>query len=439
MDVDGSLIMTRFEHAARDVVAMAFETMQPRFAIRLWTGERLGPASGPALVVANPGAVRRLARHPKMDTIVELWAAGDIDVEDGTLFDLVALRPEGRFKARLRSLPKGRILRLLPSLLLSRAPHSKTDGSTLAGANPHVSGSDKSAISHHYDVSNEFYRLFLDERMVYTCAYFRDFSRTIDEAQRDKLDHICRKLRLKPGERLLDIGCGWGALLIHAARHYGAIGTGISLSEAQTALARERIAAEGLSDRVTIEVRSYTELEGRFDKIASIGMFEAVGAAHYDTYFSAVARLLEPGGIYLHHAITRRQKRNRRHFRRKSAEHRALVKYIFPGGELDHLGMTIENLEGHGFEVHDVENLREHYGRTCRLWAERLHARFDEAVAEVGAPKARLWLLYLTGCALAFERGTVQINQTVATRRSRGTSGLPLTRDDLYEPEPFPS
>lgn len=171
----------------------------------------------------------------------------------------------------------------------------------------------------------------------------------------------------------------------------------------------------------------------RFDKISSIGMFEAVGIAHYDTYYSSVHRLLKPGGLYLHHAITRRMKRNKKAFGRKSAEHLALVKYIFPGGELDHLGMTVENLEGHGFEVHDAENLREHYGKTCRIWADRLHARFDEAIAEVGAPKARLWLLYLTGCALAFERGTVQINQTLASRRKRGISAVPQTRADLYK------
>ncbi len=161
-------------------------------------------------------------------------------------------------------------------------------------------------------------------------------------------------------------------------------------------------------------------------------MFEHVGMANYETYFSGVKRLLRPGGLYLHHAITRRMKRSRKAFRRKSAEHLALVKYIFPGGELDHLGMTIDNLEGHGFEVHDVENLREHYGQTCRLWAERLDARFSEAIAKVGEPRARLWLLYLAGCALAFERGTVQINQTLASHRKRGLSAVPQTRADLY-------
>lgn len=205
-----------------------------------------------------------------------------------------------------------------------------------------VSGSNKEAITHHYDVSNEFYQLFLDERMVYTCAYFTDWQNSLDQAQHDKLDLICRKLRLKPGDRFLDIGCGWGALLIHAVQNYGVIGTGVSLSEAQTALARQRIKSAGLEDKITIHIKSYTELDQEFDKISSIGMFEHVGIANYDTYFKSVRRLLRPGGLYMHHAITRRMKKNKKSFNRKSAEHLALVKYIFPGGELDHLGMTVE-------------------------------------------------------------------------------------------------
>jgi cyclopropane-fatty-acyl-phospholipid synthase len=266
--------------------------------------------------------------------------------------------------------------------------------------------------------------------MVYSCGYFTDFANSIDQAQADKLEHICLKLRLKPGERLLDIGCGWGAMLIHAVKNHGVIGHGVSLSEAQTALALERIRAEGLEDRITIEVKSYLELDGSFDKISSIGMFEHIGLANHDAYFDAVHRLLNPDGIYLHHAITKRMRRGGR--TRKSPEYEAMVKYIFPGGEVDAIGMTVGSMEAHGFYVHDVENLREHYARTCRLWAERLQARFAEAIAEVGEPKARLWLLYLTGCSIGFERGSMQIFQTVATKRKRGGSVLPPTRTDLY-------
>jgi cyclopropane-fatty-acyl-phospholipid synthase len=401
----------------------------PDFAVRLWNGERSGPAQGPVLVLNDPALIGRIVRRPTVDTLVEAWASKAIDVEDGTLFDLHALRPGNGLKTRLRSLPKLQLLRHLPSIWVQGGQRSQGG---LAGRDAFASGSSKEAIAHHYDISNAFYRLFLDERMLYSCAYFTDFSNGIDQAQRDKLDHICRKLRLKPGDRFLDIGCGWGALLIHAAKHYGAVCTGVSLSEAQTALARERIRAEDLEDRIAIELKSYAELDGAFDKIASIGMFEHIGIANHAAYFRAVRRLLAPGGIYLHHAITRRMKKSGRAFSRRAPGYKAILKYVFPGAELDHIGMTVQNLEAHGFEVHDVENLREHYARTCRLWAERLAARFDEAIAEVGEPRARLWLLYLSGCSLGFEDGSIRIYQTVATGRGKGASGLPPTRADLY-------
>ncbi|RWE33663.1 MAG: class I SAM-dependent methyltransferase [Mesorhizobium sp.] len=419
--------MDAADKAAR-IVRSVVEALKPGFAVRLWTGERIGPPSGPVLAINDQDIVWQLARRPNFSTLVEMWIAKTIDIEGGSIFELYALPSKG--KLRLKSLPKRAILRDLPAVLFSR--RQMTNRADLAGQNPFVSGSNKKAIEHHYDISNEFYRLFLDERMVYTCAYFTDFANDIDQAQKDKLDHICRKLRLKPGDRLLDIGCGWGAMLIHAAKHYGAIGHGVSLSEEQTRLARERIRAEGLEERITIDIKSYTELDGSYDKISSIGMFEAVGLANHDTYFSTVHRLLKPGGVYLHHAITRRGKGSARKTLRKGAEYKALIKYIFPGGEVDTIGMTLGNLEAHGFLVHDVENLREHYARTCRLWAERLRARFDEAIAEVGEPRARLWLLYLAGCSIAFERASAQIFQTVVTKRARGPSGLPPTRADLY-------
>lgn len=343
------------------------------------------------MVINDPTIVRQLLLKPNYDSLIDIWTSGRVDISNGTIFDLANAKTDGSVKNRLKELPKWQLLKDLPALLLA----GKTDArEVLDGKEPFVSGSSKEAITHHYDVSNEFYRLFLDERMVYTCGYFTDWANDIDQAQKDKLELICRKLRLKPGDRLLDIGCGWGALLIYAVQNFGVIGTGVSLSEAQTALARERIKQAGLEDRITIHVKSYAELDGQFDKISSVGMFEHVGIANYDSYFSAVNRLLRPGGLYMHHAITRRMKKDKKSFKRKSAEHKALVKYIFPGGELDHLGMTVENLEGHGFEVHDVENLREHYGRTCRLWCERLYSNFDKAVAEIGYQKR------VSGCSI---------------------------------------
>ncbi|TPM10849.1 MULTISPECIES: cyclopropane-fatty-acyl-phospholipid synthase family protein [unclassified Mesorhizobium] len=419
--------MDATERAAR-IVRTVVQALKPGFAVRLWTGERIGPAGGPVLAINDQDIVWQLARRPNFSTLVEMWISKAVDVEEGSLFDLYALPSQG--KLRFKALPKLAIMRDLPAVLFSR--RQMTQRADLAGQNPFVSGSNKQAIQHHYDISNVFYRLFLDERMVYSCGYFKDFANDIDQAQADKLEHICRKLRLKPGDRLLDIGCGWGAMLIHAAKHHGVVGHGVSLSEAQTGLARERIRAEGLEDRITIEIKSYAELTGSFDKISSIGMFEHLGLANHAAYFSTVHRLLKPGGIYLHHAITRRSKGSMKKTLRKGSEYKALIKYIFPGGEIDTIGMTCGNLEAHGFLVHDVENLREHYARTCRLWAERLHARFDEAIAEVGEAKARLWLLYLTGCSIAFDHASAQIFQTVATKRTRGPSGLPPTRADLY-------
>lgn len=422
--------MEAAERAAR-IVRTVIETLKPGFAVKLWNGERIGPATGPVVTINDQDIVWQVMRRPNLSTLIEMWISKTIDVEDGSLFDFYALPAQGKLRAKLKSLPKLAVLRDLPAVLFSRK--QMTARSDLSGRNPFVSGSNSQAIRHHYDISNAFYRLFLDDRMVYSCGYFTDFANGIDQAQKDKLDHICRKLRLKPGERLLDIGCGWGAMLIHAAKNYGVVGHGVSLSEAQTQLARERIRAEGLEDRITIEIKSYAELSGSFDKISSIGMFEHLGLANHAAYFSTIRRLLKPGGIYLHHAITRRDKGSIKKTLRKGPEFKALIKYIFPGGELDTIGMTLGNLEAHGFLVYDVENLREHYARTCRLWAERLHARFDEAIAEVGEAKARLWLLYLTGCSITFERASAQIFQTVVTKRARGPSGLPPTRADLYQ------
>ena len=272
---------------------------------------------------------------------------------------------------------------------------------------------------------------------VQTCALpiFRDWNNDLATAQADKLDMICRKLRLKPGERLLDIGCGWGALVCHAARHYGVRAHGVTLAEEQFAYAKEKVARLGLGDRVTLELRDHAHVEGGFDKIASIGMFEHVGIANHPAYFRNVHRLLNPGGLYLHHAIALRAnayERFRRGGRRDRAAADAIGRYIFPGGELDHIGMSVANLELYGFEVHDVEGWREHYARTTRLWHDRLMGNLEAVEREVGRDKARLWIAYLAVVSLAFANGTVGIFQTLASKRVRGPSRVPPSRADLY-------
>ncbi|MCG6123052.1 MAG: cyclopropane-fatty-acyl-phospholipid synthase family protein, partial [Microvirga sp.] len=287
-------------------------------------------------------------------------------------------------KQALKQLSKWQVARSLPALLRLRRQGKVVHQAIGNGAGK--SGSTRQAIQYHYDVSNDFYRLFLDERMLYSCAYFDGWHDDIDKAQVDKLDMICRKLRLKPGDRMLDIGSGWGALLIHAVSNYGVVGQGVTLSQAQFDLSRERIAEAGLSDRITIELKPFQELSGTFDKISSIGMFEHVGFAHHDEYFGAVHRLMKPGGLYLHHAITRPAKKTIRQFHRKSAEYKALTRYIFPGGELDYIGHSLQKLEAFRFEIHDVEGWREHYAHTLRLWATRLQHSFDAAIEMIGEP-----------------------------------------------------
>ncbi len=421
--------------AARRALAHVHEQLELEFGFELWDGSSIPPQHSGAtdlrLAITDELALSHLLRRPKAKTLIDLYISGAIDIRGGTLFDLAARRPKAKSKALRARLDKLLLLKAALPLLFAR---QKSDGSAdkLGGGSTAGKGSDKAEIAYHYDVSNAFYRLFLDREMVYTCGYFTDWNNDIHTAQHDKLDMICKKLRLKPGDRLLDIGCGWGALICHAAKNYGVTALGVTLSEEQLELARERIAAQGLTDKVSVELRDFRDLEGTFDKISSIGMFEHVGIANHVDYFRTVNRLLEPRGLYLHHSIARRGKSSDAKFNKKRPEYTSMLQYIFPGAEVDHIGMSVRNLEAHGFEVHDVEAWREHYARTTRLWAERLMANKDAAIAEAGEGHYRLWVLYLSGVSLAFERGTLNIFQTVASKRTRGPSGLPPTRADLY-------
>jgi cyclopropane-fatty-acyl-phospholipid synthase len=424
--------------ALRRFAAHVAEVAPMDLSVRLWDGGlvALAPAARSDLVlaIATPAALTRLVRRPRLTTVVELIAEGAVDLEGGTLLDLSARLGGGSTRGIAKRLSKLLAARtLLPFLF---GPGSGGDGHAYGGAQEArlaQGRDDKALVQFHYDLSNDFYALFLDPEMVYSCAYFPDWEADIATAQKAKLEMICRKLRLKPGETMLDIGCGWGGLVCHAAQHHGVRAHGVTLSQAQHDFAVEKVKRLSLQDRVTIELRDFRELSGvEFDKIASIGMFEHVGLANRAGYFQQIRALLRPRGLYLHHAITRPMKKTERDFRRKRPEYSAIINYVFPGSELDHVGGTVDALEAGGFEVHDVEGWREHYGRTCRLWTERLFANRAAAEAEVGAARTQLWLLYLAGVCLGFERGTIGIFQTVATKRARGASGMPPTRGDLY-------
>ena len=403
----------------------------------LWDGSTVPadlPQDGLAVTIADEGAIAALVRRPGVETLLNLWVTRRLDLRGGSVFDLVARRPTVRTRVFRKNLDKGLALRTLARFL----PVPRGGPWPLQGANKRTARMDgseadnKANVQFHYDVSNAFYSLFLDPEMVYSCAYFHDWSDDLAAAQRNKLDMTCRRLRLQPGERMLEIGCGWGALLCHAAQHYGVQAHGVTLSQQQHDYAVAKVNRLKLQDRITIELRDYTTLEGPYDKIASVGMFEHVGLARHKAYFETVSRLTKPRGLYLHHAIVRRAPPSDAGMRRRSPEYKALQRYIFPGAEVDHIAMSVANLERHGFEVRDVEGWREHYARTCRAWHDRLEANYDAAVAEVGDAKARLWLTYLAGCAMAFQSKSMGIYQTLAVKRERGESGLPPTRADLY-------
>jgi cyclopropane-fatty-acyl-phospholipid synthase len=424
--------------ALKALLAHVRDRLQIDWGFALWDGSSVPhdlPADALALAIADEGVVAALIRRPKLETLLNLFVAGRLDLRNGTMFDLVARRPRVRTKEFLKVMDKRLVLAALGRfLLVSRGgPWPLEDIRGNKAPRDGTATANRSNIQYHYDLSNEFYALFLDPEMVYSCAHFTEPHDDLARAQRDKLDMICRKLRLKPGETLLDIGCGWGALPIHAARYYGARAYGVTLAERQHGYAVDKIARLGLQDRVTVELKDYSSLDGSFDKIASVGMFEHVGHDNYLRYFSTIQRLLKPDGLYLHHSIARPAKgADRDFFRSYSREARAIGRYIFPGGDLDHVGMSIANLERHGFEVHDVEAWRMHYARTTRLWHDRLLANRALAEREVGVVKTRLWLIYLAGVSMGFDRARVGIFQTLASKRRRGAADVPLSRADLY-------
>lgn len=425
--------------AARALIGELSQTLDIDAFVRLWNGERLPlgkTAAGPfEILIADPGVIASTLRRPGLDTIIRHYIDKRIDFTGGSLIDFGRqINRRGR-SVKVRGRDALSIARRLSPFLFAPGEPPPDQGGfegDIVG-NRRKGADNKDYIQFHYDLSNEFYALFLCDEMVYTCAYFHDWEQDLATAQKNKLDMVCRKLRLQPGERFLDIGSGWGGLVCHAAQHYGVKAHGITLSQEQLAFARDKVKRLGLENQVTFELVDYINATGTYDKIASVGMYEAIGLKNIPAYMKKMRSLLADDGLFLNHAISRKAKRRKGVLpERLRPEQRALAKYIFPGGALDDIGHTVAEMELAGFEVHDVEGWRMHYARTCELWCQRLMARKDEAIALVGEPKYRIYVAYLAGCAIAFERGSARLFQTLCSKTAKRRPPLPPTRADLY-------
>jgi cyclopropane-fatty-acyl-phospholipid synthase len=390
----------------------------PPVAVELHDGTVHGPADSPArLVFRSPLALRRLLTAPGELGFARAYVAGELDVE-GDIYSALALH-ERLSAARLSPRQWLAAARLVGRAGLRPLPPPPEEA-RLRGRR-HTPQRDARAVRHHYDVSNRFYRLVLGPSLTYSCGVFADPTATLEDAQAAKHELVCAKLGLQEGMHLLDVGCGWGSMLIHAAERYGVSGLGVTLSPPQAELARERVAEAGLADRVEVRLADYRELRGeRFDAISSVGMFEHVGA-QLGAYFRRLRELLRPGGRLLNHGISRPPGRRARFTRRSFVD-----RYVFPDGELHEVGSVVSTLQRAGFEARHLESLREHYALTLREWVTNLEEGWDEAVSEVGAGRARIWRLYMAGSALGFEAGRLQVHQLLGVRAEGGVSGMPL-------------
>lgn len=433
---------------SQEVVAVIFGPANERaFAVRYWDGtfEPAEKTSTPEFTVAfqRPGALRRMLLPPSELSIIEAFISGDLEIE-GRIE--AAIHLGDAIGNRLQS--PGQFARLLRKLVALPRDHSTAPKEVkgtrfsrgLERIMPNRRHGDEKAIQYHYDVGNDFYQLWLDPRMVYTCAYFQRADESLEAAQLAKLDHICRKLRLEPGMRLLDVGCGWGALIMHAAQNYGVEAVGITLSKAQASLGMQRIAAAGLSDRCRIELRDYRDLgkTPEFDRAASVGMMEHVRKDLQPGYFDSVYRVLKPGGLFMNHAIVMVQRDESetmidrlksRMWKRDAFIH----KYVFPEGRLVLVAHVIASAERVGFELRDIESLREHYAMTLRHWSNGLEAKANEAIKIAGERTYRVWRLYMAGAVYGFAHGRLNLIQALLVKPdAKGRSEMPLTREYMY-------
>lgn len=395
-------------------------------SVRFWDGSTTGASSSStAIVVRSPAALRRLLWSPNELGLGRAYVSGEIDIE-GDVFEALAVGDEAGRRPSLDLGLRGwrRVLGAAWRLgLVAPPPPPPPEEARLRGRR-HSPTRDKAAITYHYDISDEFYRLVLGATMTYSCAFFADPDLGLDQAQHAKHDLICRKLGLQPGMRLLDVGCGWGAMLAHAAARYKVRAVGVTISAAQASVAARRLRACGLDDRVEIRLCDYREVvDGPYDAICSIGMFEHVGLARLDEYFTRLLSLLAPTGRLLNHGISRPDHSGG--FSRSSF----IDRYVFPDGELHEVGRVVSAMQHAGFEVRDVESLREHYARTLRCWVENLQNNWEAATALVGQARARVWRLYMAASALNFEAGRTSIHQILGVKSDdRGRSAMAPTR-----------
>ena len=406
---------------------------------RAWDGSEAGPADAPVVAVRTPRALRRLLWAPSELGLARAYVSGDLDVE-GDLFAAIGAYA-GATAGRSPTEGQGQrrwdiVTTALRLRVLGRPPAPPAEEVRPLRGRRHTKGRDHQAVSHHYDVGNDFYRLVLGPSLVYSCAYWArpgDPSYTLEDAQRDKLELVCRKLGLHepgPTRRLLDVGCGWGSMVLHAARQHDVRAVGVTLSEEQAQAAQQRVKEAGLDDRVEIRLQDYRDVDdGPYDAISSIGMAEHVGTASYPTYARQLHGLLREGGRLLNHQIAARPG--------KWVDAPSFTgRYVFPDGELVPVGETVRLLEEAGFEVRDVEALREHYGRTLRAWVANLEAGWEEAAWLTSPPRARVWRLYMAGSALGFETNRLGVHQVLAVRPTAvGRSLLPGTRREWLGPD----
>jgi len=386
----------------------ALQKLQLPLRLRLWDGHEfnLGPEPSVTIVVKDPQLVTQFT-HPTLDLLGTAFVEGKLEME-GSI---------------------GEVIRVCDELSQALLDNDESDQPIRT---VHDKDTDAAAISYHYDLSNEFYQLWLDKDMAYSCAYFQTGTETLEQAQHAKFEHLCRKLRLKAGDYLLDVGCGWGGLARYAAREYGARVFGITLSKEQLKLARKRVKAEGLDHLVELQLLDYRDLpqDGRFDKVVSVGMFEHVGHANLQVYCERLFGAVREGGLVMNHGITAKHT-DGRPVGRGAGDF--IERYVFPHGELPHMAMMSARISEAGFEVVDVESLRLHYAKTLDHWSKRLEGKLEKAAAMVPEQALRIWRLYLAGCSYAFAHGWINIHQILAVKAySDGTHGLPWTREDLY-------